>query len=60
MGDTQSFPSMLKEQTPLTLDEEYVSYDIESLFTDIPADETVSYIIDKFTRRISYHKYVVK
>ena len=33
---------MLKEQTPLSLDEEYVSYDVESLFTNIPVAETIS------------------
>ena len=33
---------MLKEQTPLSLDEEYVSYDAESLFTNIPVAETIS------------------
>ena len=44
--DTQSFPSMLKEQTSLSLDEQYVSYDVESLFTNIPVDETICYIIN--------------
>ena len=33
---------MLKEQTPLSLDEEYVLYDVEPLFTNIPVDETSS------------------
>ena len=36
---------MLKQQTPHSLDEEYVSYDVESLFTNIPVDETLSHII---------------
>ena len=36
---------MLKQQTPHSLDEEYVSYDVESLFTNIHVDETLSYII---------------
>ena len=49
--NTQSFPSMLKEQTPLGLDEEYVSYDVESLFTNIPVDETISYIINEIYQR---------
>ena len=35
---------MLKEETPLNLNEEYVSYDVESLFTNIPIDETILYI----------------
>ena len=42
---------MLKEQTPLSLDKEYVSYDVESLFTNIPVDEAISYIINEI-----YHK----
>ena len=45
IDDTQPFLSILKQQTPLSLAEEYVSYDVESLFTNIPADETLSYII---------------
>ena len=31
IDDTQSFPSMLKQQIPLSLGEQYVSYDVESL-----------------------------
>ena len=45
--DTQSRPSMLKQQTPLISDEEYVSYDVESLFKNIPVDETISYVINE-------------
>ena len=44
--DTQSFPSMLKDQTWLNTSEEYVSYDVESLFTNILVDETINYIIN--------------
>ena len=51
IDDTQSFPSMLKQQTPLSLDEEYVSYDVESLFTNIPVDETISYIINEIYQK---------
>ena len=49
--DTQSFPSMLSEQTPLSLDEEYVSYDVESLFANIQVDETISYIINEIYQK---------
>ena len=56
MGDTQSFPSMLKEQTTLSFDVEYVSYDVESLFTNIPADETTSYIINKIFKKNKLQK----
>ena len=43
--DTQSFANMLKAQDPLRDDEEYVSYDVESLFTNIPLEETIEYIL---------------
>ena len=43
--DTLKFPSMNKDLPLLNDDEEYVSYDIESLFTNIPWKETIDYII---------------
>ena len=46
INDTQSSPSMLKDETPLNPNQEYVSYDVESLFTNIPVDETINYIIN--------------
>ena len=36
--NTQEFPSLIKEQPPLASDEECVSYDVESLFTNTGAD----------------------
>ena len=36
---------MIKNQAPLSSDEEYVSYDVDSLFTNIPIEETIEYII---------------
>ena len=39
--NTQDSPEILKQQTPLADDEEYVSYDFESLFTNIPINETI-------------------
>ena len=51
IDDTQSFPFMLKEQTPLSLDEEYVSSDVESPFTNIPVDETISCIINEIYQK---------
>ena len=36
---------MIKNQTPLSSDEEYVSYDVDSLFTNIPVEKTIEYII---------------
>ena len=38
---------MLKN-APLSKDEEDVSYDVESLFTNIPMKETNDFICDKF------------
>ena len=38
---------MLTFQTPLNPNEEYVSYDVESLFTNIPVGETINYIINE-------------
>ena len=46
INNTQSFPSMLKDQTPFNSNEQYVWHDIESLFTCIPMNETISYIIN--------------
>ena len=45
ISDTQTFASMIKNQTPLSSNEEYVSCDVDSLFTNIPVEETIEYII---------------
>ena len=42
---------MLKGQKPLNPNEEYVSHDVESLFTNIPVDETISYIINEIYQK---------
>ena len=34
-------------EPPLNLDEEYVSYDIEALFTNVPIHDTIEYILDE-------------
>ena len=34
--NTQEFPKLLQQQNPLFLNEEYVSYDVKSLFTNVP------------------------
>ena len=52
INDTQKFPSMLSSIPPLQDDEEDVSYDVESLFTNIPIEETINYI----TEQIYVHK----
>ena len=38
---------MIPHEPPLAPDEEYVSYDVESLFTNIPVHETIDYILDE-------------
>ena len=43
--NTQDFPNILKKQAPLDDNEEYVSYDVESLFTNVPLQETIDYIL---------------
>ena len=43
--DSLSFPTFLSENR-LNEDEEDVSYDVESLFTNVPVDDTIEYIID--------------
>ena len=45
INDTQSFASEIKEQPPLNEDIEYVSYDVDSLFTNVPVQETIDYVI---------------
>ena len=45
--DTLDFADFIKEQPPLHVNEEYVSYDVESLFTNIPLHETIEHIIDQ-------------
>ena len=45
MSDTQEFASLVKDQPPFNDDEVYVSYDVDSLFTNIPVAETTEYII---------------
>ena len=38
---------IFKDLPPLKDDEEYVSYDVESLFTNIPLKETIDYILEQ-------------
>ena len=45
INNTLSFADMIKRLPPLPDDEEYVSYNVVSLFTNITLDETIDYII---------------
>ena len=49
---TQKFPGMLSSIPSLQDDEDDVSYDVDSLFTNIPVEETIKYII----KQIYVHK----
>ena len=51
---------MLKQQTPLSLDEEFVLHDIESLLTKILVDQTISYIINEIYKKNNIQKIVIK
>ena len=45
--NTQEFPKLLQQQDPLLRNEEYVSYDVKSQFTNVPIQETIGYILDE-------------
>ena len=47
INDTQSFAVDIKNIQPLQEDEEDISYDMELLFTNIPINETIDYILDQ-------------
>ena len=47
INDCLKFPDMIKALLPLQKNEEYVSNDVDSLFTNIPLKETIDYIIHK-------------
>ena len=52
INDTHKFSIKLSSIPPLQDDEEDVSYDVKSLFTNIPIQETINYI----TEQIYVHK----
>ena len=45
--NTQEFPKLLQQQDPLLPNEEYVSYDVKSLFTNVPIQETIDHILNE-------------
>ena len=55
INDTQNIRSMLSSIPPLQDEEEDVSYDAESLFTNIPIEETINGIIEQ----IYVHKMLI-
>ena len=46
ISDTQPFPDMLSNLSPLLDDKQDVSYDVKSLFTSIPIKDTIEYVIE--------------
>ena len=44
ISDTPTFTSFIKGQTRLNFDEEYISFDVDDLFINIPVEETMGYI----------------
>ena len=57
--NTQEFASLIKDQLPLNDDEEYVSYDVDSLFTNIPVAETIEHIIHQIYIEKQFHQYAI-
>ena len=47
INDKQSIADTIKSLPPLQKDEEDVSYDVESLFTNIPVQDTIYYILNQ-------------
>ena len=47
LRNTQEFAMFLKQQDSSLTDEEYTSYDVESLFKNVPVHETIDYILQK-------------
>ena len=45
--NTQDFAQMIREQPPLKENEKYVSYDVESLFTNVLIHGTIKYILEE-------------
>ena len=45
--NTQEFEKIIREQDLLKSNEQYLSYNVESLFTDAPFHETIEYIINE-------------
>ena len=47
INNTQDFATLIQNLPPLHNDEEYVSYDVESVFTNVPVKDTIEYILDQ-------------
>ena len=58
MNDKLKFLSMLSSIPPLEDDKEDVSRVFESLFTNIPIEETITILLNKFMFMKSWHQLV--
>ena len=58
--DTQCLSQMLRDLPPLNSDEEYFSFDVDSLFTSIPLKETINYICVNKTMKPICSKLIFK
>ena len=47
INNTQGFSGMIQNQPPITIDDEYISHDVESLFTNVPIQEAIDYILEE-------------
>ena len=47
INNTQDFAEIIRNEPPLSSDMEYVSYDVESLFTNVPLYDTIEYILEE-------------
>ena len=45
INNTQEFPMSLEQHNPLLHNKEYVLYDVQSLSTKVPVNETMNYIL---------------
>ena len=45
--NTQAFAQMIGEQPPFEENEECISYDVESLFTNVLIHDTIKYILEE-------------
>ena len=49
--NTQDFVQLIREQPPVEENEEYVSFDVESLFADVLIHDTIKYILEEIYTR---------
>ena len=58
MKDTLTFPKFIRDN-PIKDNEEDVSYDVVSLFTNIPIKETIEFILSEIYDKNNYSRFAV-